>query len=162
MKEDLIKNLRQNHALEHATVSLLTQKLGFAERILGTSTFDGFYIYGNIPSEEVRGAVTEALARLQGGDHDLAISPFCGTTAVVAGALAGVACFLALGDKNRSRRLPLAILAATGAIIAAQPIGRAAQKYVTTSADLAGVSIRRITRRGTAPRTLHKIETARD
>lgn len=161
MKEDLIKALRQNHALEHGTVSLLTQKLGFSERILGTSTFDGFYIYGNIPSEEIREAAAEALARLQGGERDLAISPFCGTTAVVAGALAGVACFLALGDKHRSKRLPLAILAATGAIIAAQPIGRAAQKYVTTSADLAGVSIKRITRRGSAPRTLHKIETAR-
>ena len=162
MKDDLLKALRENHALEHATVSLLTQKLGFGERIIGTSTFDGFYIYGNISSDTVREAATEALSRLQNGERELAISPFCGTTAVVAGALAGITCFLALGDKHRGKRLPLAILAATGAIIAAQPIGRAAQRYVTTSSDLSGVSIKRITRRGTAPRTLHKIETTRE
>ena len=64
MKEDLIKALRQNHALEHGTVSLLTQKLGFSERILGTSTFDGFYIYGNIPSEEIREALREPIAAI--------------------------------------------------------------------------------------------------
>ncbi|GAG46770.1 unnamed protein product, partial [marine sediment metagenome] len=56
MKSDLITALRQNHALEHATVSLLARKLDSNVRIIGKSTFDGFYIYGNVPSKAVREA----------------------------------------------------------------------------------------------------------
>jgi len=52
-------------------------------------------------------------------------------------------------------------MAATGAIIVAQPIGRAAQKYLTTSSNLSDVTIKRITRRGAGARILYKVETAR-
>jgi hypothetical protein len=161
MQSDLITALRQNHALEHATVSLLTRKLDSKVRIIGKSTFDGFYIYGNVPSKAVREAATEGLARLQGGEHELAVSPVCGTNIVVAGIIAGLACFIVLGGKNRAQRLPLAIMAATGAIIAAQPAGRAAQKYLTTFSDVSDVTIKRITRRGAGARALHKVEIAR-
>ncbi len=162
MRGDLITALRQNHALEHATISLLTRKLGLNVRIIGKATFNGFYIYGDIPSKAIREAATEGLARLQQGERELAVSPFCGTNIAVAGVIAGVACLLALGGKNRRRRLPLAILAATGAIIVAQPLGRAAQKYLTTSSSLSDVTIKRITRRGVGKRVLHKVETARE
>ena len=120
-----------------------------------------FYVYGNVPTDAIQEAATEGLARLQSGERDLALSPLCGTNISVAGIMAGVACLLALGGKDRGRRLPIAILAATWAIVAAQPVGRIAQKYLTTSADLSDVSIKRITRRGTPTRILHKIETAR-
>jgi len=161
MRDDLITALRQNHALEHATISLLTRKLGLNLRIIGKATFDGFYVYGDIPSKAIREAATEGLARLQQGERELAISPFCGTNIAVAGVIAGVACLLALGAKNRRRRLPLAILATTWAIIAAQPVGKATQKYLTTSSSLSDVTIKRITRRGAGKRVLHKVETAR-
>lgn len=160
IKSDVITVLRQNHALEHATTSLLTRKLDSGIRIMGMSTFDGFYIYGNLPSKAVREAATEGLVRLQGGERELAVSPRCGTNIVLAGIIAAVACFLALGSKNRGHRLPLAIMAAVGAIIIAQPAGRAAQKYVTTCSSLPDVTIKRITRRGSGRRILYKVETA--
>lgn len=160
MNSDVITVLRQNHALEHATISLLTRKLNSSIRITGMSTFDGFYIYGNLPSKAVREAATEGLVRLQGGERELAVSPRCGTNIVLAGIIAAVACFLALGSKNRGHRLPLAIMAAVGAIIIAQPAGRAAQKYVTTCSSLPDVTIKRITRRGSGRRILYKVETA--
>ena len=162
MNSDLITILRQNHALEHATISLLTKKLETNVRIIGKSTIDGFYIYGNVPSKAVREAATESLVRLKGGEHDLAVSPHCGTNIVTAGIMAGVACFIALGGKNRGQRLPLAIMMATGAIMASQPVGKAAQKYLTTSSSLSDVTIKRITRRGSGSRILYKIETARE
>lgn len=161
MNGNLITALRQNHALEHATVSLLTRKLGLNVRMIGRATIDGFYIYGNVPTEAIQEAATEGLARLQSGERELAISPFCGTNIVIAGIMAALACLLALGSKDRKRRLPLAMLAATWAIIVAQPIGRATQKYLTTSSSLSEVTIKRITRRGVGTRILHKIETAR-
>lgn len=162
MRVDFITALRQNHALEHATIALLTRKVGPSVRLIGQATTTGFYIYGNIPTEAIREAATEGLARLQQGESELAISPLCGTNISVAGIMAGIACLLALGGKDRRQRLPIAILAATWAIIAAQPIGRVAQRYLTTLADVSDVSIKRITRRGTATRLLHKVETARD
>ncbi len=76
--------------------------------------------------------------------------------------MAGVACLIALGGKNRGQHLPLAIMAATGAILASRPVGKAAQKYLTTSSSLSDVTIKRITRRGSVSRTLYKIETARE
>ena len=161
MSNDFITTLRQNHALEHAAISVLISKLGLHQRVVGHATITGFYLYGNIPTEAIQEAATEGLARLQRGESELAVSPFCGTNISVAGIVAGIACLLALGGKNRGRRLPLAILAATWAIIAARPIGRIAQKHLTTSADLTGIRIKRITRRGTDTRILHKIETTR-
>jgi len=162
MNSDVITALRQNHALEHATISLLIKKLGLNVRLVGQATPSGFYVYGDAPTEAVKEAAQEGLARLQRGESQLALSPLCGTNISVAGIMAGIACFLALRGKARGWRLPLAILLATWAIIAAQPIGRIAQKYLTTSADLYGVSIKRITRRGTGTRILHKIETTQE
>ncbi|MFQ5925296.1 MAG: DUF6391 domain-containing protein [Dehalococcoidia bacterium] len=160
MNGNFITAVRQNHALEHATVALLTRRVGLDVRLVGQATTTGFYVYGNIPTDAIQEAVTEGLARLQRGERDLALSPLCGTNISVAGIMAGVACLLALRGKER-RRLPMAILAATWAIIAAQPVGRIAQKYLTTTADLSDVSIKRITRRGTHNRILHTVETAR-
>jgi hypothetical protein len=54
-----------------------------------------------------------------------------------------------------------AIVVATWAIIAAQPVGRIVQKYLTTTPSLSNVTIKRITRRGIGTRILHKIETTR-
>jgi hypothetical protein len=161
MSDDLITALRQNHALEHATIALLIGRLGLGQRLVGQATTSGFYVYGDVPTEAIQEAATKGLARLQTGESELAVSPFCGTNISIAGIVAGIACLLALGGKNRGQRLPLAILAATGGIIAARPIGRMSQKYLTTSADLTGVRIKRITRRGTGTRILHKIETSR-
>lgn len=160
MNGNFITALRQNHALEHATVALLTRRVGLNVRLMGQATTTGFYVYGNVPTDAIQEAAKEGLARLQRGERDLALSPFCGTNISVAGIMAGVACLLALRGKERGR-LPIAILAATWAIIAAQPVGRIAQKYLTTTADLSDVSIKRITRRGTHTRILHTIETAR-
>jgi len=162
MNGDIVTALRQNHALEHATISLLIGKLGLNVRLIGRATPTGFYIYGDASTEAVQEAAQEGLARLQRGESQLALSPLCGTNISVAGVLAGAACYLALGGKSRGWRLPLAMVAATWAIVAAQPLGRIAQKYLTTSADLYGVSIKRITRRGTGTRILHRIETARE
>ena len=162
MVGDIITALRQNHALEHATITILINKLGLNISMVGQTTIDGFYIYGDIPADTVQEAATEALARLQRGESRLAVSPFCGTNLVVAGILAGITCFIILGRRRQVRRLPQAIVAATWAMVAAQPLGRAAQKYVTTSADLSDVSIARITRRGSGTKILHKIETSRE
>ncbi|MCS7002242.1 MAG: DUF6391 domain-containing protein, partial [Dehalococcoidia bacterium] len=47
----IIDATRQNHALEHATISILLQRLPQPVRLIGRSTPFGFYIHGDVPTE---------------------------------------------------------------------------------------------------------------
>ena len=58
----LVARTRRNHGLEHATVHVLGERhpgLG----IIGRSTPNCFYIYGDLTAEPVQTAVAEALAQ---------------------------------------------------------------------------------------------------
>lgn len=159
----IIDRIRQNHGLEHATITVMLQKIGLTVRLAGRSTPSGFYIYGNLPTKLIEECVHEALRRLQAGEADLAVSPLCGTNIAVGGLLASAGSLLALGPAgNRRERFPRAFLVATTSIVAAQPIGRFVQKYLTTSPDQEGVKVISITRSGTAGLTIHKVRTARN
>ncbi|MBI2864514.1 MAG: hypothetical protein HYX94_08130 [Chloroflexi bacterium] len=160
MEIPFVNATRRNHALEHATIAVLLHRLGPALRLMGRSTAKGFYIYGDIPTDEVVQAAKEGLTRLKNGESELAVSPLCGTNLAVGGILAGVASLLALGGKQRNDRLSRAILAATGALVLAQPLGRLVQKHVTTSAKVDGVKISRILRNGNSRWVIHKVETS--
>lgn len=159
MLKRIVNSVRRNHALEHATISILLSRHG-PMRVIGRAATDGFYIYGNVSTERLREFAQEALGRLQHGEADLAVSPLCGTNIAVAGILAGCASYVAMG----SRRKPLegisgAIMGAIIAIIAAQPVGRLVQKHYTTSPDLEGVRILSVEPLG-GGMGLHKVRTA--
>jgi hypothetical protein len=160
MLKGLVNSVRRNHALEHATISILLSRYG-PMRIVGRAVGDGFYIYGDIPTERLRELADEALARLQKGEAHLAVSPLCGTNIAVAGVLAGVGSYVALGAGERKLGgVSGAIMAAMLAVIAAQPIGRLVQKHYTTSPDLNDVrivSVKRLSRRFFR---VHKVRTA--
>ena len=159
MLGNTLADVRRNHALEHATISVLLGKVGQNTRLVGRATSDGFYIYGNVPPEVIAGSATEALARLKRGESRLAVSPLCGTNLVVAGVLAGLASMLAVGNRSRLERLPTVLTAAVLAVVSAQPVGRLVQKHVTTSADVEGLEIVGVSRRGGGVVPLQKVET---
>lgn len=132
---DIIRRTRQHHAIEHATIHLLTvqyPQLHFS----GHSDPLGFTILGNVAEVDVRTAVGNALLRLQAGEAELANHPNCGTNLAVSATLATIAAAIGLAG-NRSfadrfaRALPLVILA----MLAAKPLGTRAQRY-TTLADV--------------------------
>ena len=160
MVDRMIAAVRRNHALEHATISILLGKAGQQTRVVGRATLDGFYIYGDIPTDAIRQAASEGLARLKAGEWQLAISPLCGTNLAVAGMLAGLASLLALGNRGRFERLPNVLTAAILAVVAAQPLGRLVQKHLTTSADLAGLEIVAVSPVGGPLTRLRKVKTA--
>lgn len=159
MNLDFLERVRQNHALEHATMSLLTEHKLARGRLLAQANASGFLIFGEVPTAAVEQSAREALERLQRGEKQLAVSPFCGTNLAVAGILAAAAAALALGKDNRLRRLPTAMLAATGAVMLAPAVGNLVQRYLTTSAEVRGLSIRRITHQGHGWLTQHRVET---
>jgi hypothetical protein len=160
MLKRVVNAVRRNHSLEHATISILLSRHGPHTRVLGRAAPDGFYIYGDIPTETLRELAQEGLARLQRGESHLAVSPLCGTNLAVAGVLAGIASLFAMGGRTRLQGVPGAIMAAMLAVIAAQPLGRLVQKHVTTSPELDGVRIVSVDPMGRRFPRLHKVRTA--
>jgi hypothetical protein len=154
-----IDAIRRNHALEHATVSLLLARLSPQVRLVGRAVPDGFYLYGDLPSAGIRESAQEGLRRLQSGESGLAVTALCGTNIAVAGILAGALSVLTMGRQRHLDRLPTVFLAAAFGVVAAQPLGRYIQQHVTTRPDLAGVSIQGVD--SSFGGRIHKVTTTR-
>jgi len=157
----MIAALRQTHALEHATLTLLSQRYP-GVRLAGRSTPGDFIVYGDLPTAAVRQAAEEGLARLQAGEHELAIHPQCGTNLAVGGTLGLLLPLLGLGARSRLVRWASLLLGLGAAIVAAQPLGRLAQQHITTSTDLAGIRIASVQRQGFAGFVSHNVTLSRE
>lgn len=166
---DLILNLapiariRRNHALEHATLHVLAQRLPEVS-MAGHSTPGGFRVIGNIPIEMVAEAVKEAHRRLQTGEYRLAVHPFCGTNFVTSGTLTGLAGALAMLGVRKDRkdlpeRLALAVTLSVIALVLSQPLALYLQRQITTSADLGDLRVVEIYRAESGSLIIHHILT---
>jgi hypothetical protein len=136
--------LRQVHALEHATVWVLSETAPIVgetvsqpdnETLGGLSTNQGFYLYGNVTKLNLERAVRRALQRLQWGEWNLALHPRCGTNLSVSALLTAG---LALGAHLLLPRCPIEQLFGLAAATAmagqiAPDIGMSAQKYLMTA-----------------------------
>jgi hypothetical protein len=131
-----VSNVRRNHGLEHATLHILSKRHPDLS-LAGHSNASGFWLLGEVPTEEVRSAVFEALDRMRKGEHELAVHANCGTNFVTSGTIAGLAGAMAMSGtgkrwQDKLERLPLAATLATVALIIAQPLGLKLQERVTT------------------------------
>ena len=136
-----VLTLRRVHALEHATVWVLSQSSGTAtaradnDLLGGMSTDQGFYLYGRVNIAQLHHAVREALQRIASGEWDLAVHPRCGTNLSVGMLLTAG---LAVGINLALPRGPILQLLGLGAAAAAAAqlapdVGALAQRYVTTA-----------------------------
>ena len=138
----LTLNVRRNHAIEHATVSILTeQKIKSA--VIGFAIPSGFIIYSKSNKDEILSAANHGLKLMKSGVSEISISQFCGTNLVVAALLTGASTILLgkiLGKKSKN------ILNITnGFLLSAllsKPIGRIVQKYVTTDSNVKNIQIK--------------------
>ncbi|MGC9335562.1 MAG: DUF6391 domain-containing protein [Anaerolineae bacterium] len=163
----LISRVRRNHALEHATMQVLSEHHSNL-RLMGRSSLWGFHIYGDASTEDVLNAAREGLRRLKAGEQAMAIHPNCGSNYVVAGTVAALSAFLALGGVSRSQReslldrlarLPMACAMATLGIILSRPLGTALQAHVTTEPDVGDLCIASVTRNEQAGSAVHFVST---
>ncbi len=158
MLKKIINTIRRNHALEHATITLMLAEQG-PMRVVGRAGTDGFYVYANVARDKLEAFAHEALGRLQRGEASLAVSPHCGTNIAVAGLLAGAASWVAMaGRRSTFDGFSRAVTASMFAIVASQPLGRLIQKNYTTSPDLEGVRI--VSVESVGGTGLHKVRTA--
>ncbi len=159
----VLSRIRRNHGLEHATLTILAQRFPGVP-MAGHSTAAGFRLMGNVPTEAVQTAAEEALRRMQGGEAKLAVHPNCGTNFVTAGTLsglAGAAAMFGAGRRTRDKveRIPVAILMATLALIAAYPLGLKVQEKVTTSGKPGALQVSKITKTQRGSMTIHQVLT---
>ena len=135
---------RRNHALEHASIHILSSRFPGLS-LAGHSNPTGFFLIGDLPTEAVREAVTEALARLQNGEHNLAIHEGCGTNYVVTGGLAALFAYAGMSgtrnNRERLERLPLVTALSIVAFLIARPLGPILQMRVTTQPDPGNLSL---------------------
>jgi hypothetical protein len=158
----VVDRTRRNHGLEHATITILSQRLRGIS-LVGRSTPNGFHLYGNVSTEDLSDAAHEALRRMKAGEVGLAVHPNCGTNFVTAGIAAGLAAYIGFMGANsgsaRRERLPLVAALATGALILAQPLGLEIQRQITTSGDMRDMQIARIDQRQRGSVSAHFVTT---
>ena len=150
------RNVRRNHALEHATAHVLEEGLGRPLPLSGYAVEDGFFIdgpLGPLGPTTVLAAAREALSRLEAGDRTLAQHGRCGTTIIVVNFLASVAFLLLLVATGQ-----MSFLAILVALLVANAIGPflspLVQRYLTTDASVAGMEILGVEVRSGSSRTL--------
>jgi hypothetical protein len=123
--------VKQNHALEHATIVLLSRK--FSEvRFSGISFAAGFFVFGNVPTEAILPTAQEALGLLRTTQPELAVHERCGTNLAVAGMLTGLSAMAVAKMRRPYSTANNVILASTAALVLARPLGLKVQQYVTT------------------------------
>jgi len=123
--------VKQNHALEHATIVLLSRN--FPEvRLSGISFAAGFFVFGDLPTEAILPTAQEALNLLRTTQPELAIHERCGTNLAVAGMLTGLSAMTIAKLRRPYSTANNVILASTAALILARPLGLTVQRYVTT------------------------------
>jgi hypothetical protein len=149
----LILETRRNHALEHATLHLLARKYK-NQSMAGHSNPTGFFLLGEIPTDEVITSANEAWNRLRAGESGLAIHEGCGTNMVASTLLPATFAFVPL-QRTRSTfwrflLIPFAVGLAIFGYFLSKPLGPWLQKYVTTEADLGNMQIAdvRLVRKG--------------
>jgi hypothetical protein len=140
----LILETRRNHALEHATLHMLAARHP-RRAMAGHSNPTGFFILGDVPTEDLQAAAGQALTRLQSGEAGLAIHPGCGTNLATSALLAATLAWIPLrGRKSvfgRLAILPFALLLAALGFALARPLGPKLQERITTEADPGAMQI---------------------
>ena len=131
---DMIQRTRQHHAIEHATLHMLAQRLPHTQMV-GLSDPLGFTVFGNVDEHNLRRAVGDALLRLQAGETQLAIHPNCGTTIATTGILVTlVAMITSAGKRPFVERFSNALLFVVATLILSRPLGLYLQSFTTTPA----------------------------
>ena len=144
-----ILSARRNHAVEHATLKVLARKYD-DKTLAGHSNPTGFFLFGDMSTDDVRAAINEAMTRLRAGEGDLAIHPGCGTnmatSMVVPAAFAWLPFQGARSTRGRLLLVPIGLTFALVGYLLSKPLGPWFQRHVTTEADLGTMQVVEITR----------------
>ncbi|MCL4260974.1 MAG: hypothetical protein KJZ52_10140, partial [Anaerolineales bacterium] len=126
----------------------------------GHSNPTGFFLLGDVPTDDVIACANEAHTRLIAGESGLAVHEGCGTNLVVATLLPATFAWMPLrGARSTFWRvglIPFALVLAVFGYLLSRPLGPWLQRYITTEEDLGNMQITdiRLVRKG-----VHRIIT---
>src|SRR6266849_9202082 len=123
--------VKQNHALEHATIVLLSKKYPDV-RFAGISFAAGFFVFGDVPTEVILPTAQEALDLLRTTSPELAIHERCGTNLAVTAMLTGLSAMTVARLRRPFGSANNVILTTMAALIVSRPLGLTVQRYITT------------------------------
>ena len=155
------RRIRQNHALEHATITILSRLIPTLS-VSARSSSEGFIIFGDVDLGLLRQALDEALHRLQAGEAELAIHPNCGTNLAVGVSLITIGTLLGMASSQTRTRVTTAAFSSLAGWMAARPLGEYVQRHFTTLPDLTGVRVTEIKRRKFFGFTLIDVRTVQE
>ncbi|MBR6091176.1 MAG: hypothetical protein IKP86_14655 [Anaerolineaceae bacterium] len=139
-----LSHIRKNHAMEHATIHLLTEYMPNVS-FSGYSLWKGYWILGKAELQGVQKAAEMALARLKNGERKLAVHPGCGTNLAVTGLCTAAAAMLTtmLDSEDDSKISRFSAFTAAGIMGATlgRPLGPKIQQNLTTDANVKDLSI---------------------
>lgn len=144
----VVRRTRRNHGLEHATITILSGRIKGLQ-MAGRSNSKGFVLFGDAPTEAIESATQDALRRMKGGEHGLAVHPNCGTNLVTTGLLTTMVGAVGMGGSSRKQawnRMPAVMTAMMFTVLFSQPLGLSLQKHFTTDGDPADLEIISVTR----------------
>src|SRR5260370_8869084 len=134
------RRIRQNHALEHATITVLSGMVPDLS-ISARSSSTGFIIFGNVDLGLLRRALAEALRRLQAGEARLAIHPNCGTNLAVGVSLMTIGTMLGMTSSRMRTRVTSTVAASPAGPGWAAALREFVQKHFSTLPDLPGCTL---------------------
>ena len=134
------KNIRRNHAIEHATINVLERIAGYRLNISGLSREDGFYIAGIQNPDMVEQAAIRALSLLKKGECDLAIHRRCGTDVAIANFVSAIV-FLVLLFTTGLFSIINIVIAILASNLLSPYLGECIQRHFTTSCDVKNIEI---------------------
>lgn len=155
------RRVRQNHALEHATFTILARMVP-SLNASARSSGDGFIIFGDVDLGMLRRALDEALNRLLAGEAELAIHPNCGTNLAVGISLVTLGTLLGFASSRPRTRIVTAAASSVAGWAAARPLGEYVQRHFTTLPDLRGVRVTDIVRRKFLGMTFIDVRTVQE
>jgi hypothetical protein len=133
------RQLRRNHALEHATINVIEERYG-PSRLAGLAEDDGFTIQGGATPDLVASAAQEALDRLRAGERKLAIQPRCGTS-LIASQLVLAIIFLAAVVLLHELSWIAFVAGLLAAIVLGPRLSLVLQRFITTDARIGNLNI---------------------
>lgn len=133
------KRLRQNHALEHATINVIEEVYG-PQNLSGLARENGFFILGSVSPRLVEKAAYVALERLKGGAKDLVVHRRCGSSLVIANFVAAITFLLLLLFTGYFTLIHI-LIALLASNLLGPAIGRLGQIYFTTSSKVDALTI---------------------
>ena len=156
----IVDRIRKNHGLEHATVAVLLAQNHKIRGIAGNALHNGFFILADLDTVDIRNASEEALWRMQNGESDLAVSPFCGTNIVVGAGLTSIAAILSIKTaRNFPHSIPRVLSNSVLALLLAKPLGNWVQAKYSTSWNVEKMQIGEIRQYKIGNFVVHKITT---